>query len=122
MAYVNKLTSTDILTKKFSANVKGYDAAEVDQFLDIVLEEFRAYESFLKNELPTLEKSGNQVDRLHKRIQELEIELAVMKEKFDGLVQNDTVSVNQNNLELHKRISRLEKALYQLGQDPNKIK
>ncbi|HAV20233.1 MAG TPA: hypothetical protein DCX17_04345 [Firmicutes bacterium] len=122
MSYKNTLTSSEILAKKFRANVKGYDADEVDAFLDGVLEEFRHYEDFLKNELPALEKDGAKLESLSKKNQELEIELAVLKEKFNGLTRHDTLDVNQNNLELHKRISLLEKALYRLGQDPTKIK
>lgn len=122
MSHKNGITSADILEKKFRANVKGYDAEEVDAFLDRVIETMVRYESFTKNDLPRLEKAGTQLDKLTKRNQELEVELAILKDKFAGLAENDTLSVNQNNLELHKRIGQLEKALYQLGQDPTKIK
>jgi len=122
MDYRLGLTSEQILAKKFGANTRGYDAQQVDEFLDRVLEEFRRYESFVSNELPVLLKAGGQLDALKTRNQELEIELAVLKDKFAGLSKNDTVTINQNNLELHRRISALEKALYKLGQDPNKVK
>lgn len=122
MDYRLGLTSEQILAKKFNANTRGYDAQQVDEFLDRVLEEFRRYESFVSNELPVLLKAGNQFEALKNRNQELEIELAVLKDKFAGLSKNDTVTINQNNLELHRRISALEKALYKLGQDPTKIK
>jgi DivIVA domain-containing protein len=122
MDYRLGLTSEQILTKKFAADTRGYDAQQVDEFLDCVLEEFRRYEAFVNNELPALLKAGDQCDQLKNRNQELEIELAVLKDKFAGLSKNDTVTINQNNLELHRRISALEKALYKLGQDPNKVK
>ncbi|MFA5236200.1 MAG: DivIVA domain-containing protein [Bacilli bacterium] len=122
MNHKNGITSDEILAKKFRADVKGYDAEEVDTFLDRVIETLVRFETFAKNEVPQLEKAGTQLDKLAKRNQELEIELAILKDKFDGLSANDTLGVNQNNLELHKRIGQLEKALYQLGQDPTKIK
>ncbi len=122
MIHKNGITSAAVLEKKFRANVKGYDAEEVDAFLDRVIETLARYESFAKDERPRLEKAGAQFDKLSQRNQELEIELAVLKDKFAGLAANDTLNVNQNNLELHRRIGQLEKALYQLGQDPTKIK
>lgn len=122
MDYQLDITSDDILGKKFRADVKGYDALEVDQFLDRVLVEFRKYETFVTEQLPSLLKAGSQLETLKQQHQALEIELAVIKDKFAGLSKNDTVTINQNNLELHRRISALEKALYKLGQDPNKVK
>ncbi len=122
MIHKNGITSAAVLEKKFRANVKGYDPEEVDAFLDLVIETLARYESFAKDERPRLEKAGAQFDKLSQRNQELEIELAVLKDKFAGLAANDTLNVNQNNLELHRRIGQLEKALYQLGQDPTKIK
>ncbi len=122
MAYKLQLTSADILAKKFKADVKGYDATEVDTFLDHIITEFRHYEAFITTELLSLEKENAQYHTLKARYQEVEVELAILRDKFAGLTKNDTVTINQNNLELHKRISLLEKALYRLGQDPTKIK
>ena len=36
-----QLTSKEILNKEFKKSVKGYDASEVDAFLDKVLSDYR---------------------------------------------------------------------------------
>jgi len=122
MGYKLQLGSVDILNRQFRPNVKGYDPLEVDQFLDKVLEEFRRYEQFALEELPALEKAGAQLEQAKNRIHALEVEVAVLSEKLSGLNARDTTTVNRTNLDLHQRISALEKALYKLGQDPTKIR
>jgi len=122
MAYKLQLSGADILNRQFKANLKGYDALEVDQYLDRVLAEFRRYEKFVLEELPALEKAGEQLEKANARITALEVELAALSEKLNGLNKRDTTTINRTNLELHQRISALEKALYKLGEDPNKIR
>ena len=53
------------------------------------------------------------------KIQELEIQNALLKEKFKNL--DDDTGVSLSNIELLKRIKSLESALFRLGKDPNKI-
>lgn len=122
MGYKLQLGSADVLNKQFKANIKGYDPLEVDLFLDKVLAELRRYEQFVIEELPALEKAGEQLDQAKVRIRTLEVDLAVLNDKLGGLNKRDTTTINRTNLELHQRISALEKALYKLGQDPTKIR
>ena len=49
-----KLTSHQILAKKFTPDVKGYQPEEVDRFLDEILDDYHVMEAFLKNEYQTL--------------------------------------------------------------------
>lgn len=73
-----KLTSNDILNKEFDKNVKGYDALEVDKFLDQVLEDYRVIDDVvgnlnlrirnLKSENDELTKDGfNRISKKKKR-------------------------------------------------------
>ena len=43
------------------------------------------------------------------------------KQRLDGIKANDS-NASYDNLELYKRISALEKALYIAGVDPTKVK
>lgn len=116
------LTSTMILEKRFKEGIADYDALEVDKFLDQIKRDYEVWEAFFKDQLPKLEAEVQLVSSLRKRISELEVELAKTKEKLGVLKGNDTATINLTNLEYIKRISDLERALYQAGIDPNKIK
>ena len=45
----------------------------------------------------------------------------MLKKRFEGIKEFDN-KANYDNLELYKRISKLEKALYVAGVDPTKVK
>ncbi|MCX5774841.1 MAG: DivIVA domain-containing protein [Firmicutes bacterium] len=113
------LSAEKILRKKFSPSTKGYGALEVDQFLDRVIEDYRYIELFSKSELPGIEDLKTQNKAYKDRISELEIQNALLQEKFKNL--DDDTNISLSNIDLLKRIKALESALYRLGKDPNKI-
>lgn len=116
------LTAQEILNKKFTAEVKGYDPHEVDLFLDVVLKDYQMMEQFLAHELPKLQDQIQLVNGLKKRIADLEIQVADMKDKVKVINANKTVEINQDNFLLIKKIGIYEKELFKLGIDPNKLK
>jgi DivIVA domain-containing protein len=116
------LSAQDILNKKFTAEVKGYDPHEVDLFLDVVLKDYQMMEQFLARELPQLHDQLQLVNGLKKRIADLEIQVADMKDKVKVINANKTVEINQDNFLLIKKIGIYEKELFKLGIDPNKLK
>jgi len=117
-----KLTKQNILQKRFKADVKGYDALEVDRFLDEICEDYERIETFLSQSLPELHDVKVQLEKLKERFHALEMEHAELKEKASVIDKNKTVEINQDNFNLYRRIGLLEKELYKLGIDPNKIK
>jgi DivIVA domain-containing protein len=117
-----QLTAHAILSKKFKADVKGYDPHEVDAFLDVILKDYQQMEAFLVKELPQLKVYEQQVQGLKKRLADLEIEVAGMKDKVAVINANKTVEINQDNFLLVKKIGIYEKELFKLGIDPNKLK
>ena len=117
-----KLTSEGILNKKFSPDMKGYNGHEVDLFLDQILEDYRQIELFIKQDLPLLEQQAQLVQSLKKKISDLEIQVADMKDKVKVINANKTVEINQDNFLLVKKIGIYEKELFKLGIDPNKLK
>ena len=113
-----QLTSKDILRKTFSKDVKGYNSAEVDQFLDKVLNDYRLIDSVMA-------ANNTQIERLQKEVQTLRNQLSKKDDELNSnqrlyLANPDTAKLD--NLELLKRISKYEKKLYQIGVDPSKIK
>lgn len=115
-----KHSSETILEHEFSANKQGYDALEVDSFLDEILSDYVAIEQYIaatKNKIANLEKELN---FYKSKSDKLEVEYTMLNEKFKFVGDNQEVSLS--NLDLLKRISALEAALYKLGEDPSKIK
>jgi DivIVA domain-containing protein len=117
-----QLTAEAILQKKFLADVKGYAALEVDQFLDIIVKDYQAIELFLSQTLPKLEMNEKLVQTLQQKLHNLEIEASDLRDKVAVIKKNETVEINQSNFHLIKRLGLLEKELYKLGIDPNKLK
>lgn len=117
-----QLSAQTILEKKFKPGLADYDALEVDRFLDQVRSDYEMFEKFIKDVLPILLADQQVTAGLRKRIAELEVDVTKSREKLGVLKGNDTSTINLKNLELIQRIAALEKAIYNLGHDPNKIK
>lgn len=110
-----KLTSDSIYDKTFTPVKTGYDCKEVDEYLDVVMSDYKLVEENLES----YSKLKKQYQNLQDRVTKLEAENSLLKENSkDDSVQ----STSTNNLELLKRISKLEKALKGAGIDPIKVR
>lgn len=113
------LDSKTILEKQFSGSTPGYNALEVDEYLDRVI---RDYETIEANAL--LDKS--EYDSLLKELKMLREEnkkLSLENEKYSLRLQNvrPDENVTSDNIELIKKINKYEKFLHDKGFDINKI-
>ena len=118
-----KLSAKEINSKEFSGKNGGYDALQVDRYLDLIVNDYIAFEQFANN----YKKLKSSYDDLLKtcqmykdKLSESEYQKALIKEELSLLKQNN--GSNTSNIELLQRISSLEQALYNLGKDPSKIK
>lgn len=97
------LTVEDILNKEFKVDFKGYYAKEVDEFLDLILEDYQiAEENFLE---------------LKTKIEELETELKNSNDKILELEGRQKVldlsnTTSYSSVDLLKRVSRLEEEIF----------
>lgn len=121
------LTAKEILDKKFTKNVKGYDPVEVDSYLDRIIHDYQVYAALLSEKnakISALEKelrahndesasSDNRLKALREQVKQLEIENASLKNKLDGIKPGD--KVNSENMEWIQRCRKLENFLYQHG-------
>lgn len=113
------LDSNKIYHKEFVGNKPGYDAMQVDSFLDLVIKDydtFEAYQAEVKKEIDLL---NQKIDVLNTQLSETEAENVKLKNKVSEIASN--TDANLNNLEYIKRISKLEKALSKAGINPNTI-
>ena len=120
MAIKLVLSSEQISEKVFKAVPRGYDPYEVNKFLDRIM---RDYEKIEANQLLTneeLDKLNSKIKSLEKEKADLELQLGRLKTKYAGVKEGDKVT--DENLDLIKRIRRLETFLWQNGFNPNNIK
>ena len=120
MAIKLVLSSEEISQKVFKGVPRGYDPYEVDKYLDLVLADYeRVEENFLlsKAEVEALKKKIQSLEDAKKN---LELELGRYKTKYSNVKPTD--SVNDENLNLIKRINALETFLWQNGFNPINIK
>lgn len=120
MADKFKLNSDKILSKQFQVRKAGYNPSEVDAFLDLIIQDYQLMEDYVKASDRDKANLANKASMLQEQLNKAESELIVLKERVGDIKSNSDSSLN--NLELIKRISLLEKALYRAGIDPNKIK
>lgn len=118
-----KLSAKEINSKEFQAKNGGYDALQVDKYLDLVVNDYIAFEQF-KN---AIQKLADNYEDLRKtcevyksKLSEAEYQNVILKDELGVLKQNEGTA--SSNIELLQRISVLEQALYNLGKDPSKIK
>lgn len=95
-----KLSPKAIVSKRFKSKVRGYDPAEVDEFLDIVIQDYEAY----AKESQRLQMEN---DRLRSKVDELTKQVAVGKSG-----QTSRPANNMTNMDILKRLSNLERHVF----------
>lgn len=97
------LSPEDILNNEFQVDFKGYNCADVDAYLDVILEDYQTMEENVQELL-------NQISKLQQKVKELttkNVELEGRKKAFD--LSNTT---SYSSVDILKRISRLEEEMY----------
>lgn len=103
--YKDKITLTmqDILEKEFKIDTRGYRLKEVDQFLDIIINDYEQFYTMIND----LEKE--KADLLGE-IMKLKQELRKAKTNAEIAKNNDIPEIT--NVDLLRRLSNLEKMVY----------
>lgn len=94
------LSSDIILNKKFPTELSGYNAAEVDKYLDLVLEDYRTYEEAIKLVESKLEEKATIISEKDDEIQRLRLEIQNLKTQLRE-------SAKASNFELNKKIDAI---------------
>lgn len=118
-----KLTASEINSKEFQAKNGGYDALQVDRYLDLIVNDyiaFEQYENLTKKLYANYDELVKTCEIYKTKLSESEYQRTLLQEKVEVLKQNEGNATS--NIELLQRISTLEQALYNLGKDPSKIK
>ena len=94
----------------FKVDARGYRPQEVDKVLDMVISDYNAYNSMIR-------EKDRQIDALNNQILELKQKLRNAKANMD-IVKNSERQVT--NVDLLRRISELEKIIYGRNSDNEK--
>ena len=120
MAIKLNLDSSMILEKQFDGQLRGYNALQVDKFLDLIIKDYKIIEeNYLveKGKVDDLKKDNAE---LQKQLDQLKIDYSKLKTQVGNI--KDSNVVNNENINYVKKISAYEKFLYNHGYDPTKIK
>ncbi|CVH74204.1 Cell cycle protein GpsB [Clostridiales bacterium CHKCI006] len=102
-----QLSPTKILNKEFKVDFKGYNATEVDYFLDVVIEDYETFKKLLNMAYEKIETLNSRNQKLKEQIQNLEKENALIKDQYNQLEENST-----SNVDILKRLSLLEREVF----------
>ena len=98
------LTSDMILEKNFKIDTRGYRLKEVDQFLDLVIADYEHFYTIIRNLEKEKEDNLEQIINLKQEIRNLKTNVEIVKASPNG--------GGASNLDVLKRLSRLEKVVY----------
>ena len=99
------LTPQEILNKEFKIDAEGYRPKEVDAFLDLVIRDYTEFTNMIKRLQIENHELVNDNNKLKTECRRLK---AIIDTAQDGQANKS----NFNNVDLLKRISNLEKAVY----------
>lgn len=99
------LTSDMILEKNFKIDTRGYRLKEVDQFLDLIIADYEHFYTIIRGLEKEKEDNLEQIINLKQEIRNLKTNVEIVK----AAPQMPTGAAN---LDVLKRLSRLEKVVY----------
>ena len=114
-----QLDSNKIYHKEFVGTKPGYDAMQVDSFLDIVIKDYTAMEQYQIQVEKEIAELNQKIAFLNDQLNKSESEIVALKSRYSEISSN--TDANLNNLEYLTRISKLEKALSKAGINPNTV-
>ncbi|WP_410262793.1 cell division regulator GpsB [Alkalibacterium sp.] len=94
-----ELTQKEILEKDFKTKMRGYDPTEVDEFLDVVI---RDYDAFQKE----IEQLKAENDRLLDKVDEQAKQMTTQSSS------SGQTNSNVSNFDILKRLSNLERHVF----------
>lgn len=102
-----------IVDKEFKGKKAGYDALEVDKFLDLIVQDYLQFENYIKELNEKISYTESLLSVLKKKNNKLEMDNEILQAKMESIKDNDQVSLG--NLDLLKKISKLEQKCYEAG-------
>lgn len=96
-----------ILDKEFNIDFKGYDATEVDNFLDLIIQDYQTYQE-ITTEL------NEKIGELERTNASLRAKLIEVEGRTRALEANPSPqTTGQGSVDILKRLSRLEEEVFE---------
>ena len=102
-----QLSPKRIIAKEFKVDFKGYNADEVDHFLDTIVKDYEAFAALLNASYDCIDQLEAQIMEQKETIANLEKEKALQDDNIHAMEENIS-----SNVDILKRISLLEKAVF----------
>ncbi len=99
------LTPDDILEQEFKIDTRGYRLKEVDQYLDLIIEDYQTF-------IETIKKQEQEKNDLEEEVLRLKQELRDANVSIE--MANASKDENVSNVDILKRLSNLEKIVNEL--------
>ena len=105
--YQNKinLTPDDILEKEFKIDTRGYRLKEVDQFLDMIIEDYQTFIDLIKKQEKEKDELQEEILRLKQRLRDASVSVEIAK-------AGSKEGLSTTNVDILKRLSNLEKVIF----------
>ncbi|MGL6229042.1 MAG: cell division regulator GpsB, partial [Culicoidibacterales bacterium] len=112
MSQLTKLTTNDILEKEFRTEIRGYSQSEVDEYLDVIIQDFQVFEK--------------EINRLRKENQALHRDLNTAMQRAQAAqaptpavqvaptATTRTESTQFTNYDVIKRVAQLERQVAEI--------
>lgn len=104
--YQNKinLTPDDILEKEFKIDTRGYRLKEVDQFLDLIIQDYQTLIDIIKKQEKDKDELTEEILRLKQELRDANVNVEIAKA--------NTPSTGSSNVDILQRLSNIEKVLF----------
>lgn len=99
------LTAKEILDQRFHVDMKGYSIKEVDMFLDKIIADYQEYDEFI-------DELGTHLKKYEEENIKLKREINALRKQCEEVNVDNSEYNNYDNLDIIKRISNLEKAVF----------
>ena len=105
-----KNSSDELANKEMPAKNGGYDSFSVDSLLDTIIKDYELVENGVLLTKEEYESLRAEIDSLKKQVTDAKVEADLEKMKWKDLRKNPS-EVHLDNLELLKRIGKLERII-----------
>ena len=104
--HTNKLNLApdDILEQEFKIDTRGYRLKEVDQYLDLIIQDYRTFLDIIKKQEKEKDELTDEILRLKQDLRDASVSVEIAKAS--------TPSASVNNVDVLKRLSNIEKVIF----------
>ncbi len=101
--------SSIILNKKFDIELSGYNAKQVDQYLDKIILDYKAFEEEIQTLEDKLEEKMVVINLKDDEIEKLNLEIVNLNDQITNINQNSSPELVKEISELRMQIKSLTK-------------